>query len=149
MKDCAAFSFFIRLLPVGIASAFIAGCTNFDYVGRSFAPRPETAKVSIFHTRGAMEEGKFMMMGRGVLTAPESYDKYDIEERLSELARERGADAVLIVKSRSVLRSFNVPEGSSGFAAPSNIKVNPANRAPDGQPLEENSFGRQIETPET
>ena len=149
MKQRTVFSRFARLILGGVLPALVAGCTSFDYVGRSFAPRPESARVAIFRDRSAMAEGKYTMMGRGVLTAPESYDRYDVEERLGELAREHGADAVLIVKTRTVFRSFNVPEGRSGFASPSAISVNPTNSAPDGRPLEENSFGRQVDPPDT
>ena len=145
-----AFRFFRCVLAAaaGTVLAFAAGCTSFDYVGRSFAPRPEEAQVSLFRERNAMEEGKYAMMGRGVLTAPEHYDRYDIDERLRELAREHGADAVLIVSSRTILRSFNVPEGRSGFAGPVSRSANPTNSAPDGQPLAENSFREQL-SPET
>ena len=150
MKRSPAFSRFPRLLLLGgIVSAFLAGCTNFDYVGRSFAPRPETAPVTIFRERDAMPEGKYMVMGRGLLTTPDNYDRYDIEERLGELARERGADAVLIVKIEHRLRSFNVPEGNSGYAGPSAISANPTNTAPDGRPLAETSFGTQVTPTDT
>ena len=131
-----------------LLAAFAAGCTSFDYVGRSFAPLPENAPVALFRDRDTMAEGKYAMIGRGVLTAPERYDRYDIEERLRELAREHGADAVLIVKIRKIFRSFNIPEGNSGFAGPSSPGANPTSSAPDGQPLAENSFGQQVE-PET
>ena len=149
MKERTVFFRLPHLLLSGVLSAFVAGCTNFDYVGRSFAPLPETEKVTIFRERDAMQEGKYTMIGRGVFTAPESYDRYDIEECLGELAREHGANAVLIVNTRTILRTFNVPEGGSSFAAPSSIKANPNNTAPDGSPLAENSFGQQVAPPET
>ena len=149
MKEYRVFSRLPHLMFCGILSAFVAGCTNFDYVGRSFAPLPATAKVTIFYERDAMPEGKYSMTGRGILTAPESYGRYDIEERLDELARERGADAVLIVNSKTKLHTFNVPGGGGSFAAPSSIKTNPNNTAPDGRPLAENSFGQQVNVPET
>jgi len=144
MKRPSRFFRCVLAAAAGTVLALAAGCTSFDYVGRSFAPRPEDAQVSIFRERNAMEEGKYAMMGRGVLTAPDHYDRYDVDERLRELAREHGADAVLIVSSRSILRSFNVPEGRSGFAGPVSRSANPTNSAPDGQPLEENSFGEQV-----
>jgi len=151
MKSSSVISRFPRLLLLGgiVSVFFLAGCTNFDYVGRSFAPRSETAKVTIFRERDAMQEGKYMMMGRGVLTVPENYDRYDIEERLEELAREHGADAVLVVNIQNRLRSFNVPEGNSSYAGPSAISANPTNTSPDGRPLEENSFGSQITPTDT
>ena len=146
MKEGSVFSRLPYLLLCAAVS-IVAGCTNFDYIGRSFAPLPETHKVTIFRERDAMQEGKYTMIGRGVFTAPESYDRYDLEESLGELAREHGADAVLIVKTRTFLRSFNVPESGDGFAAPSSIRGNPSNTAPNGSPLAENSFGQQV--PET
>lgn len=149
MKNRTVFSRVFRLMMTGVLPAFVAGCTSFDYVGRSFAPLPATEKVTIFHDRDAMQEGKYTMMGRGVLTVPADYDRYDIEEELGELAREHGAEAVLIVKVKSILRSFNVPAGDSSFAAPSSMNANPNNTAPNGLPLAENSFGLQVDSSET
>ena len=144
-KSDSLLKFTAQTAAAALLLLLAAGCTSFDYVGRSFAPLPEDAPVSIFREADALPEGKYAIMGRGVLTAPKKYDRYDIDEKLGELAREYGADAVLIVNTRSILKTFNVPEGNSPFAGPSSPSTNPTNAAPDGQPLAESSFGTEVQ----
>lgn len=90
------------LLTGAVALFLVAGCMNFDYVGREFAPTPVSEPVAYYVNREQLPPGEFRIMGRAMITAPDGTDGYDIQELLLEKARAFGADAVCLVRARKV-----------------------------------------------
>ena len=91
------------LLLTGAAALFlVAGCINFEYVGREFEPTPVSEQVGYYVNREQLPPGEFRIMGRAEITAPDGTDGYDIQELLLEKARAYGADAVCLVQARKI-----------------------------------------------
>ena len=85
------------LFFAGVAALFLAaGCVKCDYVGREFAPTPESEPVAYFRNRGEIPPGDFRIIGRATVTAPDGTDGYDIRDLLLEKARNAVADVFLI-----------------------------------------------------
>jgi len=84
-----------KILPA--AALLVAGCVNVDYVGQSFDPTPEEARVEYIVGRSAIPAGKYRIIGRGTISTPRKIDSYDLREALIDEARKRGADAVVLV----------------------------------------------------
>lgn len=90
------------LLMGAVALFFVAGCIDFNYVGREFAPTPISEPVAYYVNRELVPAGEFRIMGRATVTAPDGTDGYDIQELLLKKARAFGADAVCLVRARKV-----------------------------------------------
>lgn len=117
-----------------------AGCMSFDYVGQTFDPRPDSSPVTFFEERGKIPPDAYRIIGRGTLTGPARYDSYDRRQKMCSLARERGADAVCLVSSRTVQVGF-YPRPRGEFAGPSAINANRSGTDDIGEPLGTDSFG--------
>ncbi|WP_294506227.1 hypothetical protein [uncultured Victivallis sp.] len=91
------------LLLTGCVALFcVAGCIDFEYVGREFEPTPISDPVTYYVNREQLPPGEFRIMGRAEISAPDGTDGYDIQELLLEKARAFGADAVCLVSARKV-----------------------------------------------
>jgi len=122
----------------------LCGCTtSFDYVGRSFPEKSADAPIAYFTKASQIPANKYKLMGRGLLTAPDEFDKYDIKEALVAEARKRGASAVLLVSRKKFLAAW-CAAGDTAFAGPNPYKTNPYNLSPDGTPQETDSFGNRV-----
>ena len=132
-----------KLLAAVSGLVLMAGCMNFDYVGQSFAPLSESVPVAFFEGREAIPKETYRIIGRGVLSGPETVDGYDRKAELRLQARKHGADAVCIVST--VKKQVGVfPTVSDDFSEPLSPSANRGNIGPSGTPWETTSFG---ETP--
>ena len=132
------------LLLTGAAALFlVAGCMNFEYVGREFAPTPMSEPVAYYVNREQLPPGEFRIMGRAEITAPDGTDGYDIQELLLEKARSYGADAVCLVSARKVPVGYyereEVNQGPQFPLDPANVGFS---GAPEPLAAELAEFGR-------
>ena len=124
------------LLPV-----IFAGCMSFDYVGQRFPAGSESKVVNVFKDRAEVPADKYRIIGRGVLTGPNSVDEYDRMAELRRQAREYGADALCVVKT--TVKAVGVyPRTSGTFAPPLSVSSNRDNLDPAGQAWQSDSFGQ-------
>ena len=69
------------LLLTGCVALFcVAGCIDFEYVGREFEPTPISDPVTYYVNREQLPPGEFRIMGRAEISAPDGTDGYDIQE---------------------------------------------------------------------
>jgi len=94
-----------------------AGCMSFDYVGQSFDPRPDSAPVTFFEGRESVPPDAYRIIGRGTLTGPDRTHGYDRAEKMRDIARARGADAVCIIGTR-IFPVGLYPRADGEFAGP-------------------------------
>ncbi|MBO5791904.1 MAG: hypothetical protein J6S54_05455 [Lentisphaeria bacterium] len=118
-----------------------AGCMSFDYVGQSFAPRTESSPVSVFKGRDTLPPDRYRIIGRGVLSGPNSVDEYDRMAELRSEARKHGADAVCIVGTQ-VKAAGLYPRVSGTFAPPLAASENVDNLSTQNNAWETDSFGQ-------
>lgn len=130
----------VKIIPLLTAVLFLSGCMSFDYVGQSFAPRSESAPVTILQGRDAIPADAYRIIGRGVLTGPADTDLYDRDARLRNEARDRGADAVCVVSN--IVKAVGVyPQTGDEFSAPLAASSNVDNLSRSNTPWETDSFG--------
>ncbi len=73
---------------------YAQGCVNVSYTGKSY---PETANVEVLKKQKDIPAG-YELMGKAVATAPsEEGTPKEMEKRIIEKAKAKGADAVMIV----------------------------------------------------
>ena len=123
------------------ASAFLfSGCVSFDYTGRSFAPHDDDAVIAWHTGKNPVPAGKYRVIGKGELKYKAgSLDGYDVEERLIEEARKRGADAVLLEKNVST-RVSSYETDNAPDPAESEVRVSRSGVDAKGEKFEINSF---------
>ena len=134
-------SSFFKTVPFLFLLTLFAGCMSFDYVGQSFAPKAESAAVTIFNGRTQIPADEFRIIGRGTLTGANSNDEYDRLAALREEARKHGADAVCIVDT-AVKAVGYFPRSEGAFAPPLSASVNVDNLNSRGETWETDSFGQ-------
>lgn len=132
--------FFKTAFPL-VLLLLLAGCMSFDYVGQSFAPKSDSAVVTVFKGRAQIPADTYRIIGRGTLTGPASEDDYDRLAALREEARKHGADAICIVES-SVKAAGYYPRSDGAFAPPLSARVNADNLNSRGEAWEIDSFGK-------
>ena len=125
-------------LPLLLAGA---GCVDVDYVGQRFEPPPEEEPIRIFGERETPPPGEYQTIGRLTLTAPENYTRIDLEDKLLDVARENGGDAVRIVsfEKRLLGAYYRQPRTDAAFAG-----NRTATTMADGTPVSINSFGEEV-----
>ena len=117
-----------------------AGCMSFDYVGQTFDPRPDSSPVVIFEKRREIPPDTYRIIGRGTLSGPARYDSYDRSQKMRTIARERGADAVCVVRTR-IFPVGSYPQMKGEFPGPSSVGANVDGTDEVGEPLKTDSFG--------
>jgi len=135
------------LFFAGVAALFLAaGCVKCDYVGREFAPTPESEPVAYFRNRGEIPPGDFRIIGRATVTAPDGTDGYDIRDLLLEKARKSGADAVCQVRARKLRAGLYDREETDPFEPQK--PLDPANTefhgAPSADKAEKAEYGEPV-----
>ena len=126
------------------AAVLLSGCASFEYTGRSFEPRAEDDSVAWYTAKNPVPAGKYRVIGKGILKYENrTLDSYDVEERLLEEARKRGADAVLLEKT--VTENVNSYERDAA-PDPGKKKSELVKDGVDakGNKVEINSFGKSI-----
>jgi hypothetical protein len=96
---------FLSLSIILISGFFSFSCTKIDYVGKSYAP---TSDVDIFFSMDDIR-GEYEVMGHLTATAGDFVSTEKMQEDILEKAREKGADAVVILG----LGHYVVDTGSS------------------------------------
>lgn len=91
--------FSIQTLLAVVIAGVLCGCISVDYTGKSF---PESSRVRYFKERELIPAGEYGIMGRAVVTVRPRTHWDDIQKRILDEARSRGADAVCLTESRSV-----------------------------------------------
>lgn len=134
-------SFFIRFALYLFLPVILAGCMSFDYVGQRFPAGSESKAINVFKDRAEIPADKYRIIGRGVLTGPNSTDGYDRMAELRRQAREHGADALCVVKT-TVKAVGTYPRTSGTFAPPLSVSSNRDNLDPQGQAWQTDSFGQ-------
>jgi hypothetical protein len=76
-----------------LALMLTVSCTKIDYVGKSYAP---TSNVDIYFSLDDVK-GEYEVMGHLTATAGEFTSSEKMQEKIIEKAREKGADAVVIL----------------------------------------------------
>ena len=71
----------------------LVACTKLDYIGEEYAP---TDHVDLFFTETDIELD-YKVMGRILATAGDFVDSEKMQKKIMQKAREKGADAVLIL----------------------------------------------------
>ena len=83
-----------RIVMLAAAALLVAtGCTKIDYVGKSFAP---TADVAVFFSMDDVDR-EHEVMGHLTATANDMVSAEKMQEEILKKAREKGADAVVIL----------------------------------------------------
>jgi len=96
----------IKALSLMALSVLLAvSCTKIDYVGKSYAP---TTDVDMYFSLDDIK-GEYEVMGHLTATAGTFVNSEDMTEKILEKAREKGADAVVILG----LDHYVVDSGSS------------------------------------
>lgn len=78
---------------LALAVLMTVSCTKIDYVGKSYAP---TSNVDIYFSLEDVK-GSYEVMGHLTATAGEFTSAEKMQEKIIEKAREKGADAVVII----------------------------------------------------
>jgi hypothetical protein len=84
---------FRKMALVTIALLLAVSCTKIDYVGRSYPP---TTNVDIYFSIDDIN-GSYEVMGHLTATAGSFTSTEKMQEKILEKAREKGADAVVIL----------------------------------------------------
>ena len=82
-----------KLSLIALAVLLTVSCTKIDYVGKSYAP---TATVDVYFSLDDIK-GNYEVMGHLTATAGEFTSSEKMQEKIIEKAREKGADAVVIL----------------------------------------------------
>jgi hypothetical protein len=136
------FKIFKNILPL-LAAGVLSGCMSVDYVGQTFPALPATDAIEVFSPENPMPVSGYRIMGRVELVAPPRTKGTAIRQRLIELAREKGAEAVNIVSFRKVQVGFWASDSGPGEMP--NYEHDPRNGG--GRFLYSNSFGNPVTLP--
>jgi len=82
-----------KLSLIALAVLLTVSCTKIDYVGKSYAP---TVTVDVYFSLEDIK-GNYEVMGHLTATAGEFTSSEKMQEKIIEKAREKGADAVVIL----------------------------------------------------
>ena len=82
-----------KLSLIALAVLLTVSCTKIDYVGKSYAP---TTNIDIYFSLDDVK-GSYEVMGHLTATAGEFTSSEKMQEKIIEKAREKGADAVVIL----------------------------------------------------
>ena len=122
-------------------AVLLTGCVQYDYVGQKF-PENKDGKISFYDTDNDVPRDHLRLIGRMTMVCDVSLDRYDVQVRLLEKAREYGADAVSLHSVRKV-REDVIDDPVLPASLPDN-DLNPMGVDMSGTPYEVNSFGQQI-----
>jgi len=126
----------LRLLPLLL---MMAGCVDLNYVGQTFPPLPEGQAVALYTAEQPPPEGEYRSIGRATLTAPDGTEQEEILDKLTESAREHGADAVRIVEFKRVYLGDRYTPGGAVGELPRSRAM--GDRTADGSYIYTDSFG--------
>ena len=140
MKYCSIFQYIF----CGTALLFLCGCMSFEYTGREFAPLKQGRMPVFYKNRKLLPEGKYIIIGRAVITTSPRTEYEDIQDKFLEEAALRGADAVCIASDKIIYRGIYE---TGDDMAPTDRLINPYNLTPDGAPIQVSLNGRDASLP--
>lgn len=83
----------VRLVPVAALACFISGCATVDYVGESYQP---TSQVDVFFAEHDVPR-EYKVIGQVLASGDQFVSAGALNTKLMARAREKGADAVIIL----------------------------------------------------
>lgn len=88
-----------RLLSFVSAAALVAcaSCVNIAYDGDSREPKAKRSEVKVFMDKSKIPDPGYKVMGTATISAPASYTAAEVEMKLVDFAKLRGADGLLIL----------------------------------------------------
>ena len=131
-----------HILPL-LAAGVLSGCMSVDYVGQTFPALPASAAIEVFSPENPLPAAGYRAIGRAEITAPPRTDGDDIRQRLIELAREKGAQAVRVVTMKKIQVGFF--ESDDNLNVMPNYDRDPRNAG--GRFIYTNSFGNPTTLP--
>ena len=81
------------MLVVAAAILCLSGCSQIDYVGREYSP---TTHIDLFFSLDDIQKD-YEVMGHIVATADDMVSAEKLQEKMIQKAREKGADAIVIL----------------------------------------------------
>ena len=102
-----------------LAAVIMTACVNIQYDGIAKEPLPDNEKVEMYFSREQVPAGKFTLMGKLKATAGTSWTAVEIQNRIRNFARSKGANAVLITDIKRV---------QDGEARPDQVKNQPSHQ---------------------
>ena len=109
----------VRLVPVAALACFISGCATVDYVGESYQP---TSQVDVFFAEHDVPR-EYKVIGQVLASGDQFVSAGALNTKLMARAREKGADAVIIL---AVTRT---PMSSSADVTETSTLIDLASRA--------------------
>ena len=81
-----------------MAALFVcASCVNIAYDGDSKDPKAKRSEVKIFMDKSKIPVADYKVLGTATISAPTSYTAAEVEMKLVDFAKARGADGLLIL----------------------------------------------------
>lgn len=128
-------------LCTGMLALIFSGCTSVNYVGKEY---PETKYVRLFFDKHFVPLDKFEVMGHGEIEVPEGTQSISINHKLISKGKDIGADAVLVLNSKTVVTKEKsiTPAKLSTEPSSETLSGDPGTKV-DGEPISFNDMGYQ------
>ena len=128
-------------LFTGMLALMFSGCTSVNYIGKEY---PETKYVRLFFDKNFTPLDKFEVMGHGEITVPEGTQSIHINHKLISKGKDIGADAVLVLNSKTVLNKEKsiTPAQISTEPSSETLSGDPGTKV-DGEPISFSDMGYQ------
>ncbi len=139
-KFVKIFKYALPLLAMGA----LTGCMSVEYVGQTFPALPAASTIEVFSPENPLPAAGYRAIGRVELTAPPRTNGEAIRQRLIEVAREKGAQAVRVVSMKKIQVGFF--ESDTGLDVMPNYDTDPRNAG--GRFIYTNSFGDPADLPD-
>ena len=137
------FKIFKYALPL-LAMGVLTGCMSVEYVGQTFPALPATSAIEVFSPENPLPQTGYRAIGRVELTAPPRTNGDAIRQRLIEVAREKGAQALRVVSMKKIQVGFFDSDNNVDFMP--NYDTDPRNAG--GRFIYTNSFGEPADLPD-
>jgi hypothetical protein len=124
--------------------SLITGCINIDYIGQRYPETTNRNTIEFYNNSKEVPDDKYVVMGRVVTTAPDSYTSEEIKNELLDKAQACGADAIQIIDFKRILVSQQqIPLGSAYDNGPVGSWGRRGVRA-DGSPIGVDAAGKTV-----
>lgn len=128
--------------------SLICGCINIDYTGQRYPAIKSQSEIAFYNNSKEVPANEYVVIGRAVATAPDSYKSKNIKQKLLDRAQECGADAIQVVDFKRIFISQQVvPSPSDYDNGPSGSWANRGTRA-DGSKIAVDDSGKVVQLQE-
>ena len=107
----------VTAAAVVFTAAILSACVNISYDGISKEPLPSNEKVNLYFSKDQIPGKDYKVMGKLTASAGTTYSAAEVEGKIKNFAREKGANGVLITDIKRVFE---------GEARPDQIKNQPS-----------------------